>query len=569
MKANTNKRKKRERKLIHRLYGLIAMIVFICILAAALIFTYSSRVQEASSDLEASADFQQTFSSLVDELNNTSIIYYQLASTGYNQQSTEDAAESLTRARNNFDALQTDINEEHPLHNYFVNLDTALVDYQAIYEENFTSVFVGEEAERIERRIIPVITRNLQAIDRVNERIQEYIEAERTETSMQLEDALATSAVVIMSALAILILVPLVSLLLFAKSLKQGVSYVMDRIKAYHSGNLAFKQSKERKDEFGQVDVRLGEMGAQLDSLMKNSKQVSEKVIQVVQSASKKSTVQLEGMDDIEQMMETFNDEMNKQSDFTGTISATTEEVSASAEEIQTSMGYMSQQLKALESVSDDGQTLMQDLGSTMHELSTHTKTTASRIATIEKQIDHITAFIQGIDDIADQTNLLAINASIEAAKAGKEGRTFSVVADEIRKLSQGTNEFSNQTKDVLVSLVDEVQAVVKTFETFEAHARDSLTKTGSSTKLFEKIALDNQKLTKEQEEINQSIEQINLAIEDVAHSVTELANGATGLQQKTEEVTKIIQDQTERQRALSEEVESLETTANQLIESY
>jgi methyl-accepting chemotaxis protein len=566
MKTNT-KKKVKDRKLIHRLYGLITLIVFICVIAAVMIFTYSSKVEEASQSLDQSARFQQQFSDLVTELNTTSIKYYQLVSSGYDKEAAEDAESSITNARVIFDELSQTITEDSPLHNYFVNLDTAIADYRGIYDENFTSIFVGDEQARIAMRVIPVIERNLQVIENVNSRIVEQLAVEREAVTEDMETALQTSSIVIMAALIILIIVPLISLLMFAKSLKNGVYYVMDRIKHYHEGNLSFTQSKSRHDEFGLIDLRLSEMGDQLDQLMKRSQTVAAEVIDVVKTTSIQSNDQMQGMEEIEQMMLAFNEEMEKQADATSTISATTEEVSASAEEIQTSMHYMNTRLQEVKSVSNDGKDLMAGLESTMNTLSTQTQSTKQRIDLIESKLDHITSFIQGIDDIADQTNLLAINASIEAAKAGKEGRTFAVVADEIRKLSQGTNTFSNQTKDVLASLLEEVEAVVKTFETFEVQTSQSLDQTKQTTALFETIAVDNERLTQEQSEINQSVEQINVAIEDVATSVTELANGATGLQEKIKEVTNIIEDQAKRQQALTANVNSLESTADRLVE--
>lgn len=555
-----------NRKLIHKLYGLIALIVLICVIAAGLIFTNASRVEETSASLDQSARFQQDFSNLVNELNTTSIKYYQLVSSGYSKDVVEDAEESLTNARTIFDELNQTISSDSSLHNYFTNLDTALTDYRSIYEENFTTIFVGDEQDRIAMRVTPVITRNLQVIENVNSRIVSQLEAERETVSQEMETALQTSSTVIMGALLILIIVPLITLLIFAATLKQGVTYVMNRIRHYHEGNLAFTQSKSRKDEFGLIDERLSKMGSQLDQLIKQSQSVATEVVNVVRTTSDQSDQQMQGMNDIEMMMQAFSDEMEKQTDFTGTISATTEEVSASAEEIQTSMQHMNARLQGVKSISVNGKDLMIVLEQTMNKLTDQTYSTKARIDSIESKLDHITSFIQGIDDIADQTNLLAINASIEAAKAGKEGRTFAVVADEIRKLSQGTNTFSNQTKDVLASLLEEVEAVVKTFESFERQTKQSLDQTKQSTELFETIAVDNEKLTQEQSEINQSVEQINLAIEDVATSVTELANGATGLQHKIQEVTNIIEDQGKRQEELTTNVKSLEETAGRLV---
>ncbi len=559
MKANT------ERKLIHKLYGLIAMIVLTCIIAAGFIYAYSSNVSEQSTTLEGTASLQQDFSELVNHLNQTSIIYYQLATSGYNQDQIDQVEQSLVDAREIFNTLSSGINEGEPLYHYFQHLDDAITAYQNIFEQNFTAVFVGDEAERVRSRVVPVITRNEESINSVNERIQTSLAGQRDDVSDALQQSLSNSEFVIMLALAVLIIVPLISLMIFAKNLNSGVGLVMKRIKAYHDGDLSYHHDTKRKDEFAEIDGRLANMGDQLQSILMKNKQISKDVLNVVQSASEKSAKQFKGMREIEDMMEQFSVEMERQTDFTGTISATTEEVSASSGEIQTSIGYMSEQLGELEHVSNHGLDLMNNLESSMAALTNQTSTTAERVTTIEEYLEHITSFIKGIDDIADQTNLLAINASIEAAKAGQEGKSFAVVADEIRKLSQGTNDFSKQTKDVLVELSQEVEQVVRAFLQFKSHSMESLEKTGESADLFKRISDDNSKITREHQDINKSIQQINRAIEEVVESVTELVNGASVLQERSLNVTSIIEAQTERQELLSNEVISLEETAQKL----
>ncbi|WP_280769317.1 methyl-accepting chemotaxis protein [Salipaludibacillus daqingensis] len=566
-KKKKAKKKIRERKLIHKLYGLTSIILFVCILSGGAIYYYSQDVSEQSQRLEESASFQQDYTELVNGLKQMSLIQYQLTTSGYNEDHIEKFEELLQDTRVLHDNLKSEVATNEEANHYFSFLDDVILSYEGTYDQYFSTIFVGNEVDQIRNRVTPVITRNEESINTVNERIQTFLEGEREEASVSLQSSINITDTVTLIALTTLIIVPLISLLLFAKNLNKGVQMVMNRIGAYHEGNFDYIKDSNRSDEFGKIDSRLTEMGMRLSSLLERNDQVSGEVLNVVKETSHKSSEQLEGMRIIQDTMDEFSQEMERQTDFTGTISATTEEVSASSEEIQSSIEYMSNQMKSLEDVSNEGLVLMNDVEGTMNILNEETGSTANRVKVMQEQLNHITSFLKGIDDIADQTNLLAINASIEAAKAGKEGRSFSVVADEIRKLSQGTNTFSAQTKDVLVKLRNEATEVVRAFHDFQNQSNEARDKTASSARLFQQISTDNSKVSQEHRDINESIMQINHAIEDVVNSVTELVDGANVLQEKSGNVKTILEEQTERQKRLSEEVTSLENLAEVLKE--
>ncbi|WP_416151305.1 methyl-accepting chemotaxis protein [Salipaludibacillus sp. HK11] len=559
------KKRSREKKLIHKLYGLTAVILLTCVVSGAFIYVYSQNVSVQSKLLEESAIFQQEYTQLVNGLNQISVLKYQLTTSGYNENQIEQLDELLQQTSVLYEGLKEEISGNDEVSHYLAFLDDVIRSYEGSFEEYFTSLYVGEEVDRIRNRIVPIINRNEESINTVNERIQHFIEEQRNHASSSLQSSIAITELVIMVALITLIIVPLVSLLLFARNLNSGVRIVMNRIKAYHDGNLNFSQESNRNDEFGQIDLRLRGMGSRLDSILKSNEQISDDVLSVVKTTSQKTTEQMHGMNEIQETMNQFTNKIERQTDFTGTISATTEEVSASSEEIQSSIEYMSKQMKSLEHVSNEGLILMNDLESTMNELNDETGVTANRVKCMQRQLNHISSFLQGIDDIADQTNLLAINASIEAAKAGKEGRTFAVVADEIRKLSQGTNKFSEQTKNVLVDLSNEATAVEGAFENFQEKSENARNKTATSAKIFQDISTGNIKIAQEHHDINESIMQINQAIEDVVNSVTELVDGANGLQDKSGDVKKIVIEQTNCQKELTDDVISLEILAEKL----
>ncbi|MBI5587069.1 MAG: methyl-accepting chemotaxis protein, partial [Deltaproteobacteria bacterium] len=153
-----------------------------------------------------------------------------------------------------------------------------------------------------------------------------------------------------------------------------------------------------------------------------------------------------------------------------------------------------------------------------MQEVAASTAVTAKTIKELGKSSEEIGTIVSVINDIADQTNLLALNAAIEAARAGEQGRGFAVVADEVRKLAERTTKATK-----------EISAMIKTIQSETGKAVDAMD--AGTDKVENGVRLAN--------EAGDALRQIVTGVEDVTDKISHIATSAEEQSSTTDEITR------------------------------
>ena len=190
-----------------------------------------------------------------------------------------------------------------------------------------------------------------------------------------------------------------------------------------------------------------------------------------------------------------------------------------------------------------------------MKTISETMENTARVITGLGKRSQEIGKILEVIEEIADQTNLLALNAAIEAARAGEAGRGFAVVADEVRKLAERSVEATKEIGEVIRQVQEETTAAVDTAKAGAAETKEGITlsdragvalrsiidSVGRSSELMAQIASATAKQSSASAEVLQNVTNMNAATSNVTTMVREQAEGSRQIRQAMENINRVM----------------------------
>ena len=213
------------------------------------------------------------------------------------------------------------------------------------------------------------------------------------------------------------------------------------------------------------------------------------------------------------------------------------------------------QKSKEAGEIAIDGGKVVEETVIGMNRIAEVVKQSADIVKKLGNNSDQIGEIIQVIDDIADQTNLLALNAAIEAARAGEQGRGFAVVADEVRKLAERTTKATKEIAEMIKKIQQDTGGAVESIEmgTEEVEkGKELANKAGESLKVIIKgtgevvdvvnqVAAASEEQSSTSEQISKNIETISSVTHQSASGVQQIARASEDLNQLTENLQQLI----------------------------
>ncbi|MDR0466638.1 MAG: methyl-accepting chemotaxis protein [Deltaproteobacteria bacterium] len=238
------------------------------------------------------------------------------------------------------------------------------------------------------------------------------------------------------------------------------------------------------------------------------------------------------------------------------TVTAMTE-MNATVMEVARSAGMASEQSETTRNKATDGASVVNNVVKSMNMVNTVATTLQTNMQELGKQAESIGGVMNVISDIADQTNLLALNAAIEAARAGEAGRGFAVVADEVRKLAEKTMTATQEVGANISAIQNSAHTNIKEVEEAAkaiTEATDLANTSGQALKeivdlasansaIVTSIATAAEEQSSTSEEINRALEDVNTLTGDTADGMRQSSQALQDLTQTAQELRRVIEE--------------------------
>jgi methyl-accepting chemotaxis protein len=367
---------------------------------------------------------------------------------------------------------------------------------------------------------------------------------EESQNNARYEEALASYArarlfmmIVGVTALVLGILVSVV----LTRSITNPITSFIDAISRIAEGDLRHRTSDEAHDELAVLCKQLNAMSDRLQEIISN---VASSTVQVASAATQ--------LNSTAEQIATGTEQVAAQS---GTIATAGEQMSATSGDIAQNCQMAAEGAKLASEAAVSGARVVDETIAVMNNIAQRVKHSAAAVESLGSRSDQIGEIVGTIEDIADQTNLLALNAAIEAARAGEQGRGFAVVADEVRALAERTTKATREIGEMIKAIQQETRGAVIAMEEGVGEVTKGGEKAASSGKALENI-LDQINAVTEQihhvataaeeqtattHEISSNMQQITEVVSQTARGAHETAGAANQLSSLSEELRRIV----------------------------
>ncbi|BBN53026.1 methyl-accepting chemotaxis protein [Pseudomonas chlororaphis subsp. aurantiaca] len=330
----------------------------------------------------------------------------------------------------------------------------------------------------------------------------------------QIDDAVAAAKVTMGVSLLVAVLAAGLCGLLLMRAIMAPMNRIVKILDVMRTGDLTSRLNLERKDEFGAVETGFNDMMTELNSLVSQAQRSS---VQVTTSVTEIAATSKQQQATATETAATTTE-----------IGATSREIAATSRDLVRTMTEVSTAADQASVLAGSGQQGLARMEDTMHSVMGAADLVNAKLAILNEKAGNINQVVVTIVKVADQTNLLSLNAAIEAEKAGEYGRGFSVVATEVRRLADQTAVATYDIEQMVREIQSAVSAGVMGMDKFSEEVRRGMAEVQQVGEQLSQIIHQVQALAPRVLMVNEGMQAQATGAEQINHALVQLGDASS-----------------------------------------
>ncbi|ENM3721096.1 methyl-accepting chemotaxis protein [Vibrio cholerae] len=323
----------------------------------------------------------------------------------------------------------------------------------------------------------------------------------------------------------------------FSKQIVMAIARARKLANEMAEGNFSKRAKVTTGDEIGQLITSMNTMAQSLSHIVgeviDRANTIASTVTQLASSAeSNKKSVQQQQAN-----TEQVTSAMAQMAITITEVASSAEESSAATARAQENARYSCDILSETETVS--------------RQLVANAQQSQQMIVELEASTRQIESFVLVVEGISEQTNLLALNAAIEAARAGEQGRGFAVVADEVRALASRSQQATHEIKGLIQTLVERAQTATKMIDSSDRQIEESFSSITAAKKQLDSINLALLELTSANTQVAAASEEQSVAADEISHNMTDIRDAGETIMLSAQETAQASEELAQQAQGL------------------
>ncbi|MEW5069449.1 methyl-accepting chemotaxis protein TlpC [Bacillus subtilis] len=363
--------------------------------------------------------------------------------------------------------------------------------------------------------------------------------------------------------LVIVIMVSVILVLVFTRKINKRLNTLKSAFESAGNGDMTIEVSDKTGDELSELSVYYNKMRRKLNDTIQTVQQSALQLASASQQLSAGAEETNQASEKITEAVQQIANGAQDQITRIANSESSLKQASADIRDISANTAAIADKGQLAQSKADIGQKEIANVQAQMDAIHQSIQKSGEIIHQLDGRSKQIEQILSVITQIADQTNLLALNAAIEAARAGEQGKGFAVVADEVRKLAEESQQSAGQISKLIIEIQKDMNRSARSVEHVKTEAAEGVTMIQRTRDAFKEIAAATGEISAEISDLSASVTNISAS----AHHINDSFAANTADIKESTKNTRQAAALTEEQFAAMEEITAASETLSQLAE--